>query len=246
MIHKNFDDLPPYDAVQFEEQRLARAKEFAKAVKSLTRFDMANNDDKDDKWVMRGASYQLPDGQDIEVMRQGFFVKPESSKSAAKVMTPWTEHLGMDGLRRRVRLTRYVAIHVAPDIDWGAADDLDDDLPEPPESLKRATEEWVTAREKENFLKRIDSSYRPPELIDAKSGSVVEVKLKQGPNWRTERQATLTNQDTILSNLSARRQAGEEVEQRDYSVQEHEDLMRLLKSIKTNRIKPTELPLDIF
>lgn len=247
MIDRDNQDLPPYDVVLFEAQRQARAKEFAKAVKGLTRINMDDRRDPQDPWVMRGASYDLPNGQQVNVMRQGYFKKPESSTSALEVFSPWTEHIGIDKQRRRIRLGRHVALDVRPDIQWDDGDDdLEDELPQPSAAMQRAMDAWLEEKRRENFEISMDPNYRPAELISGQNISLVEVKLQRGPNWRTEHASTLVDKDTKLSNLAARRFAGEEVEERDYTIQEHEDLMRLLRSIKAGRIEPTNLPYEII
>ncbi len=245
MTERDNLDLPPYDVTLLEAQRQARAKEFAKAVKSLTRFDMAGREDESDTWVMRGATYELPDDHQVDVMRQGYFTKPEHSTSAARILTPWVEHNGADGQRRRARIARYLALRITPDLNY--YDDGSED--EPIESdfmLMRAIESLQKWREKEVFEKSMNPDYRPPELIDATTTTIVEVKLQRGPNWRTEYAATLNDPITKLSNLEARQQAGEATEYAEYSIQEHEGVMHLFKAIKSSKIKPVDLSQNII
>lgn len=245
MTNWESQDLPPYDAIQFEMQRHERALEFAKAVRSLARFNLNQDSYMPEGWTDRGAEYVLPEGMTVDVARQGWFKKPESSTSAVQLLTPWTEHDGIDGEHRRVRVGRHIHLHVSPPADWDALVELEKELPEPPESLKELTEAWLKNRERVNLENSLDPNYRPPELLHARSFAVVEVKMRRGPNWRTERADTVTGKDAKLSHLAARRQAGESVEVREYSIAEHQDLMRLLESIKTMRIKARRPTQDI-
>lgn len=247
MTERDNLDLPPYDVMQLEAQRQARANEFAKAIKGLTRFDMADHDDKSDTWVMRGATYMLPDDNQVDVVRQGYFTKPENSTSATRILTPWVEHMGADGQRRRARIGRYIVLRVSPDCNYYDGDDFEEDEPmEPDFALTRALESLQKMREKEVFEKCFNSDYRMPELINARTATQVEVKMQRGPNWRTEYAATLNDPITKLSNLEARQQAGEAAGDSEYSIQEHEGVMNLLTAIKSSKLKAVRLSEDII
>lgn len=238
-------DQPPYDMILFEAQRQERAREFTEAVKSLAQFDMTPFGTNDDEYglIKRGASYVFPDSQEVDVMYQAELTEPEDSTSAVRVLTPWVEHMGIDGQLRRARLGRYVTLHVAADIDMSEVNDPEDELPE---SLNMAIMAGLEAEQMEFFERSAHPDYRPPELIGVQRYSIVEVQMERSPNWRTERESTLAELDTKLSHLAARLSAGEEVENGRYTIQEHENLMSLLNSIKTNRkLKPVELSDDI-
>lgn len=236
---KDHMDQPPYDATLFEAERLARAKEFAKIVRNLARFDLRTYEtDELDKWVYRGAQYELAGGKQVDAVRQGYFAKPEYSMSAVRVSGPWIEHLGIDGLRRRVRTIRDYNYSVAPDFNVpGEHDDDSEGVGYVPPYLERAIERLQKQRERENFEKSMDPDYRPPEIIEAKSGSIVEVKLQNGPNWRTERTDMVRGQAAERAHDDAKRVAGAEDGGREYSADEHEELLFLLQMIKMTRIK---------
>jgi hypothetical protein len=234
-------DKPPYDPVQLEAAQKARAKDFQRLIKTLSKLDVADEWTDDDE-VQLGAHYDLSQSeQGVDVKYEEDPKGPNEITSKLRITEPWLEAIGVDGLRRRARLSQYVLYVVRHDIDIENAVD-DNELPPPPEGLNEGLQNLLRNEQALQMEQKFSADYRPPELIQIRQEIDVEAKLPMSPNYRSERISSINDPLVQLSHYDIRRQIGEPTGLIPYSVERHDKIVALLKSIKSRRIKPQ--PLD--
>jgi hypothetical protein len=189
---------------------------------------MRDRNERVGNFIFRGSNYETSSGQEITVMRKGFFKMPEDSVSAVRISKPYVEHKGIDGNKRRVRIYEQYDLTVYTPFD----EKVDND-----EVTQSSSSRVDTSFDTRDFIRSLDSDYRPVEPIKHMSGSLVELKLKHGPNWRTEHETTLTNPDTKLAHIAAKRFAGVSIEEKPYTVETHHELMFILEALYVSKTK---------
>jgi len=239
----NFDpsDQPEFDIVQFETDARKRAAELVAQVARLAIFAT----DEPVEWVVeKGGLYELPNGQTVALKHETWDQNPEKVVAKVKITHPYVESVGLDSLRRRVQLTRFIEYRSFIDIpDQESLAALEKELPPAPE-VEESLNEIVKRIDQSRLEDQMSPSYRPDELIHARTSAIVECKLPNSPNYRTERYADTLPQDTKLAHIAARRRAGEPPAGKQYDIPEHKAVIALLGDINPHTAEPQPLDYD--
>jgi hypothetical protein len=238
----NSPDEPRFDIIAFEAAAKARAAEFAGQAARLAAFRV---EEASAEWLeVTGAQYELSDGSQVAVQHEIWEHDPDKVVAKVRIMQPFVESLGIDRNLRRVQLTRfimYMSFLDGPDEEQLAV--LDEGLSPRPD-LDELGRAFFKSLEQARMEDRLDPDFRPGELIWARTSTLVECKLPNGPNFRTERELPNMPADTRLARTAARRNAGEPVVDPAYDIAEHSAVIALLNSIDTAVMEPQ--PLDPY
>lgn len=230
-------DRPAFDLVRFEADAQERAAELTIQVGRLAVIEIPHEAPYASWLQERGAQYYLTDNTRVEVMCETYDQDPEHVISKVRITPPSTEILGHDGQLRRVTLSRYIIYRSFTEDLVAAGEDLID-LDEEPE-LEDMGRIVFDDLQREQLERQLDPNYRPSELIRAKTAVLVECKLPDKPNFRTEYYSHNMPVDTKLAHMAARHSVGEPVE---YSIVEHKSLIAQLAGIDPTLANPQ--PLD--
>jgi len=234
----NSADQPDFDIIQFEAAAQARARELTTEVGRLA---VLNSEDESDWLPMRGAQYTVADGVQVALRHETWPGNPKKIAVKVRVTQPPVEMLGHDGQLRRVQLTRFI---MHPSL-------VAKTSPDPVEGLEEYSSEVPVLEELDwevrmaiaeaGVVDRMSPGYRPGELILAGTSALVECKLPNSPNFRTEHYSALATRDARLAHQAALRHAGQPLEPVAYSIAEHKFLMALLQSIGPATCPPEPL-----
>ena len=181
-------DQPPFDVVLFEAQATARAAEL---VDQVARLAVHKCETLSERIAGTGAQYDLPDSSRLAVQREVWDQDLRQVVARVRLTHPPAEVLGSDGQERRITLTRYIMYQ-------SFYDKLDDfnELDMPPEmreDFEEAQHSWqpglgriIAQAGQERLEGQLDPDYHPPELIVGRTSTLVECKLPNSPNYRTE------------------------------------------------------------
>ncbi len=247
MSAPNSPDEPSFDIVQFEVAAQARAAEFVGQVTRLAKLAILGSEFlPDESWLSeRGAQYDLADGSQIAVKHETYDQDPARIKAKLRVTQPPQEFLGSDRQLRRVTLSRLVMYtSFMETLDDNAVQELEKTLPPAPQELEEKFREFEVAVHADRMEDQMRPQYQPSELILARSATLVERKLPNGPNFSTERYSPAMPPDTRLAHTAARRRAGESVVDPEYTIAEHTALIAQLKRTNPRSVKPQ--PLDRY
>jgi hypothetical protein len=235
-------DRPRFDLHEFETRAIERAQEFVDQIGRLAVIDIPDEYD----WVMeKGGSYSTADGSHVEVKQELYDNDDSRIVAKARITEAPLSIVGNDGQRRIVTLSRNYYYHSFWSTEEAYLNSItqDDDT-----EANRRMEELATAAFKEIQINKLedmlDPNYKPSELIWARSVTQVECKLPKSPNYRIERYSPAMSADTQLAHLAARRRAGEQTSQVDYSIPEHKALMARLQTIDPNSLEAEPLDQD--
>lgn len=243
MSNAEFPDKPPFDIVQFETEAKGRAAEFVAQVARLSRFAWEFEYDENEWVTPTGAQYDLPDGSQFALKHEVWHQDPTKVIAKVRATRPPVESTGIDGQRRRVVLTRSIMYASFVDDLDSYASDLQEELPEAPhlDAAWKRLGEQVGMRIMEDMLQ---PDYRPAELIIAETSTLVECKLPNSPNFRTEHYSKDMPANTRLAHIAARRRAGEQVIEGLYTIAEHKALIANLVAIDPDILAPEPLDFD--
>jgi hypothetical protein len=238
----NSPDEQPFDIIAFEAAAKARAADFAGQVARLAALPV---EEASAEWLqVAGAQYELSDGLQLAAQHETWDNDPGKVVAKVRIVRSFVESLGMDRNLRRVRLTRfirYASFLDGPDEEQLVS--LEGELPPAPEldELGRAFYESLNQARMQD---RLDPHFRPGELVWARTATLVECRLPNSPNFRTERELPGMPAHTKKAHIAARRDAGEFAVDPIYDIVEHSAVIELLNSIDPAVMEPQPLDAD--
>lgn len=194
-------DMPPQGYESDRRRQLEAAQWFSFIVQRLAVYDLTDEYDLDTGEHLYGAAYKFDTSGELIATHKTSNTGVYAEESHLVIANPWQLYQGSDHQMRRARLVKACSYQVDSPETFSEENlqklegliRSDATIPQLSPDEEKAIEDAFLAYMGTQRLRHLESGDSPQSLVRIDPRVDIEVKLRQGPNYRSEHLATTSS-----------------------------------------------------